>query len=210
MKLSLEDGEFLVKAARKSIEDHLREETEFEPSADYPEKMDENRGVFVTLNKYPSGELRGCVGFVEPIKPLITAVEEAAVLSATNDVRFPSLELEELENVTLEVTVLTKPELIETEEPREYLGKIEVGRDGLIVKAFGKVKKSGLLLPQVPTQYGWNPEKFLNQTCKKAGLLPKAWKSGDVEVHKFQGQLFSEQEPNGEVKEKSLGEVSET
>jgi uncharacterized protein (TIGR00296 family) len=107
----------------------------------------------------------------------------------------------ELDSILVEVTVLTKPELIKVKKPSEYPAQISIGRDGLIVEqSFYK----GLLLPQVPIEQGWNTEEFLSHTCIKAGLPPDAWFEKSTKISKFQGQIFTETKPHGSVKETCL------
>ncbi|MFC1728227.1 TIGR00296 family protein [Nanoarchaeota archaeon] len=176
--LTQEQGKKLISLARHSIETFLSK-TELELN-DYKE-FSEKQGVFVTLKI--NGELRGCIGFTEPIFPLYNAIAKAARAAAFEDPRFPSLEKEELEKIKIELSVLTKPELID----KDYT--IEVGKDGLIVQ-YGTY--SGLLLPQVATEQGWDSETFLEQTCAKAGLPTDTWKDRDCKVYKFQAQIFEE------------------
>lgn len=187
--LSLEDGKKLVKYARSVIEKHVKGE-----KIEDLENFEEKAGVFVTINLYPSHDLRGCIGIPEPVYPLRKAIKESAV-SACHDPRFPDLREEELDRIVIEVTVLTPPELMKC-EPTEYPKKIKIGRDGLMVE---KGIYKGLLLPQVPVEYKWNEEEFLSQTCIKAGLPPDAWFDKDTKVYKFQGEIFAEKEPRGEI-----------
>ena len=128
------------------------------------------------------------------------AIAEGAS-SAVNDPRFSPLRTDELNRVLIEVTVLTAPEPINVDKPEDYLSQIKIGRDGLIVEmGFNK----GLLLPQVPVEQGWDVEEFLSHTCMKAGLLPDAWFEKNIKVSRFSGQIFSETEPRGKVKEKKI------
>ena len=135
-----------------------------------------------------------------PVMSLEEAIIEGAT-SATHDPRFPPLSKDELENIIIEVTILSPPEKIDVENPEEYLKKIQIGRDGLIVEQ-GFYK--GLLLPQVPVEQGWDKEEFLSHTCMKAGLLPDAWFDKSTKISRFSGQVFTEVEPKGEIKEKKL------
>jgi len=202
-KLSLEEGEFLVRLARDAIVEYLksREKIEREPPSD---RLKEERGVFVTLKKHPSDELRGCIGFPEPVEPLVKATVEAAISAATNDPRFPPMrDPEEMKEVRVEVSVLTPPKRLEVDDPKEYLERIEIGRHGIIVR---RGANSGLLLPQVPVEEGWDEMEFLSHACLKAGLPPDAWCSSDCEVYVFEAQVFEEEEPEGEVREKELTE----
>lgn len=146
-------------------------------------KLEKKSGVFVTL--YLNGELRGCIGFIESNLPLWRSVAEAARLSAFEDSRFPPLKKEELGKVKFEISVLTESRKIEG----DFLKNIEIGSDGLIVEYAGH---SGLLLPQVAAEYGWNAEKFLEQTCLKAGVHKDAWREKICKIYKFQAQIFSE------------------
>ncbi|HEC76368.1 MAG TPA: TIGR00296 family protein [Thermoplasmatales archaeon] len=192
--VSQAEGEKLVKYARNVIENHVRgyEIGEIE-------NFDEKGGVFVTIHKYPSMHLRGCIGIPEPLYPLKKAIKESAI-SACHDPRFPDLREEELDEIVVEVTILTPPEIIKG-SPSEYKKNIEIGRDGLIAeRGFYR----GLLLPQVPVEYKWNEEEFLRNTCIKAGLLPDAWMNENVKIYKFQGEIFAEEEPHGKIKKIEL------
>ena len=200
-KLSDSDGVFLVKTARQAVTEFLSNGNRIKLEAEYEKKFSFDSGVFVTLNK-PDG-LRGCIGFPMPEKKLSRAIIEGAIAAATEDPRFPAVTTKELDNITFEVTVLTPPMEIDVSDPMEYLTKIKVGRDGLIIRhSF----YSGLLLPQVPSEYGWNVEEFLQHTCHKAGLEKDFWKSGKAKIEKFEGIVFKEETPNGEiVREKTYG-----
>ncbi len=197
--LTIEEGSEAVRLARRAIETYLEDGKKIEPPEDLEEIFTEDRGVFVTLNK--EGSLRGCIGRPMPQQSLVEGLIDSAISAATRDPRFPSLEPEELDAATVEVSVLTPPEEIEIRNKKECSEKIEVGRDGLIVKRGGR---EGLLLPQVPLDQGWDEEEFLSQTCVKAGLSPDTWVKTDVEIEKFSAQVFEEKEPNGEVVEEEL------
>lgn len=193
-----EDGEFAVRTARKVIESKVRNEPT--PDIDYMDKFEDKMGSFVTINKYPSEELRGCIGYPEPIFKLKKALEKAAE-NATNDPRFRPLQEDELDSVIVEVSLLTPPEEIEYDESSELPDLIECGRDGLVVS---RGPAQGLLLPQVPVDQGWDEETFLSHTCLKAGLREDAWKKGGCVIKKFQGIVYTEEEPNGEIVQKEL------
>ncbi|RLE54478.1 MAG: TIGR00296 family protein [Candidatus Methanomethylicota archaeon] len=205
--LTLEEGKFLVKLARRAVEEYLKRGIQIKPPSDVPEKLKEKRGVFVTINRIImiGGErtkrLRGCIGFPLPVMPLVEATIEAAISAATSDPRFKPMELQELSSVTFEVSVLTVPELIRVLHPKEYPSKIRIGVDGLIVER-GLFK--GLLLPQVAVEWNWTPEEFLSNCCIKAGLMPDAWLDEETRVYKFQAEIFEELEPEGEVIKKEL------
>ena len=194
--LSIEEGTLAVKTARKVIEEYVR--TNKVPEVGLPESFKELSGVFVTLKK--SGDLRGCIGYPYPDLSLHQALVESSMHAATKDPRFPRVRSSELDQITVEVTVLSEPELMRV-PPMERPGHIKVGRDGLIVE-HGLYR--GLLLPQVPLEWGWDAEEFLEQTCMKAGLYPDAWVDETTKVYQFSGQLFEEKEPRGEVEEKQF------
>jgi len=198
-----EHGEFLVKLAREAIETYLRGREVLRPPEGTPEELWEPMGVFVTLNKLVGGRkvLRGCIGFPYPEKPLVQATIEAAIASATEDPRFPPVELDEMDEIVVEVSVLTRPELVRVEDPRDYPKAIKVGRDGLIVER-GIFR--GLLLPQVPVEWGWDEKTFLSQCCMKAGLYPDAWLDPGTRIYCFQAIVFEEEEPRGPIRRREL------
>ena len=184
--LSTDEGKMAIRLARGAIEYVIAKKPK--PVLNLTPIFEDKRGIFVTLTK--AGELRGCIGFPYPVMPLGDAIEDAAVAAATGDPRFPPVRREELGSITLEVTILTVPVPILT-EPDKRPGTVEVGRHGLIVRGRGT---SGLLLPQVATEYGWDSTTFLDQTCIKAGLSERCWTSSNVEVLTFEGQIFTEHE----------------
>ncbi|RLF33889.1 MAG: TIGR00296 family protein [Thermoplasmata archaeon] len=187
--MQLEEGKTLVKYARNVIEGHVKGEPL--PELD---NFDGEAGAFVTLHTYPERMLRGCIGIPEPHYPLRRAIKEAAV-SACHDPRFPHLREDELDRIIVEVSVLTPPRPL-TCTPEEYSQHIVIGRDGLIVE---RGIYRGLLLPQVPVEYQWDEMEFLRQTCMKAGLPPDAWHDDMTKVYTFQGTVFSEERPRGDV-----------
>jgi len=194
IQLSDSDGVFLVKTARRAVTGFLSNGNRLKLESEREEKFSFNSGVFVTLNN-PDG-LRGCIGFPMPEKKLSHAIVEGAIAAATEDPRFPSVKTNELNDIVFEVTVLTPPVVVNVSDPTEYLEKIKVGRDGLIIRhSFS----SGLLLPQVPVEYGWNVEEFLQHTCEKAGLARDTWKNESVKIEKFEGIIFKEETPNGVI-----------
>ena len=193
-QLSDSDGVILVKTARKAVTEFLSNGNRMKLESDLEEKFSFNSGVFVTLNN-PNG-LRGCIGFPMPEKKLSHAIIEGAIAAATEDPRFSPVKTNELNYIVFEVTVLTPPIEIDVSDPMEYLEKIKVGRDGLIIRhSFS----SGLLLPQVPVEYGWDVEEFLQHTCEKAGLTRDTWKNESVKIEKFEGIIFKEETPNGAI-----------
>lgn len=198
MMLSSDEGKKAVNLARNVIEEYVKNHKL--SNVDLPDSFLENHGAFVTIHTYPDHDLRGCIGIPMPVMNLKDAIIEGAT-SATHDPRFPPLSENEFDEIIIEVTVLTKPEIIRVKQPREYLNEIEIGRDGLIVEQ-GFYK--GLLLPQVPVEQGWSKEDFLSHTCMKAGLLPDAWFDFDTKISRFGGQIFTEVTPHGAIKEKKL------
>lgn len=196
--LTKKEGEKAVKFARQIITNYV----EHKPLPKFIEEtiFSEKQGVFVTLHTFPNHMLRGCIGIPLPVMPLGQAIIEAAQ-SVTRDPRFPPLQPSEIDNVIIEVTILTQPQIIQINHPEDYLNEIEIGRDGLIVEQ-GFFK--GLLLPQVPVEQEWDKEEFLSQTCMKAGLPPDAWFENETKIFKFSGQIFSELKPHAEIQEKKI------
>ncbi|MEM4699692.1 MAG: TIGR00296 family protein [Candidatus Nezhaarchaeales archaeon] len=205
--LRLSEGEFLVRLARRAVEVYLAEGRQISPPEDAPERLRERRGVFVTINSFEPFEgrvfkrLRGCIGYPEPVLPLIEATIDAAISSATRDPRFRPLTIKELGRVVFEVSVLSPLEIIEVSKPTELPKKIKVGRDGLVVER-GPFK--GLLLPQVAVEWGWDEETFLSEACMKAGLFPDAWLLEGTKVYRFEAEIFEELEPGGKVIKREL------
>lgn len=198
LNVSDEDGRLLVTTARNAIEDYVRDYKRIKPSKDLSEKFYEKCGVFVTINKCEHGEknLRGCIGYPYPDKPLIEAIIDSGIAAAVEDPRFEPLPVDELDEILIEVSVLTPSELIAVKSPREYPSKVKVGEDGLIFKC---VWGSGLLLPQVPVEYNWDAEEFLSHTCMKAGASPDSWLLPNVKIYKFSCIIAMELEPRGRV-----------
>ena len=192
------DGELAVRIARDAVEAHV-ESRALSPFS-VPAHFSENVGVFVTLNQHPDGLLRGCIGYPSPFFSLIKALLKAAE-GACEDPRFPPLRNEEVDLVVVEVSLLTKPELIEPKRPKDYAKHIVIGEDGIIV-AQGPVR--GLLLPQVPIEWGWDAEEFLSEGCMKAGLLADAWLDESTRIYKFQSDVFAEIQPRGHVTRRNL------
>ena len=195
--VSLEQAKKLISLARDSIKAGFSSR-EPKVSKAIVNGFSEPRGVFVTITI--NGQLRGCIGFPEPVHALYRGIIEGAKSAAFHDPRFPPLSKEEFSNVAIEISVLTVPTLVEVRNPEEYFKKVIVGKDGLIVRG---VFSSGLLLPQVAVEYKWDTKTFLEQTCVKAGLPANEYLDYDkCRVYKFQSEVFSEQSPEGEVVQK--------
>ena len=191
--ISENDGKILVKMARTVVTKYLTDNTKI-LDHDFKEKFSFNAGVFVTIND-KSG-LRGCIGYPLAVKKLSDALTDAAISASTDDPRFPSIIQNELNDLVFEVTILSETEEISASLSDEIIQEIKIGRDGLIIE---KNFQSGLLLPQVPVEYNWNVVDFLNHTCHKAGLPNGSWKDKDTKISKFQGIIFREILPNGEI-----------
>lgn len=204
-EFSVEEGTMLINFARDNIEFFLRNDRRIPIPNLIKEKFTNKYGAFVTLNKYnvQGNPLRGCIGYIEPKYSLYDVIHKVSINSAIEDPRFPSVTYEEMDNIIIELSILTPPKLIEINDPKEYLNNIVIGRDGLIVE---KGMRRGLLLPQVPIDHdrNWDIETFLSQTCVKAWLDGQAWKDLSTKVYSFQAILFEEKEPRGEVVRKYL------
>jgi AmmeMemoRadiSam system protein A len=177
--LSKDQQIFLLQLARKAITHYLEKGKPLQIKPD-DEELEEKRGAFVTLKV--DDQLRGCIGYPLPYKSLFETIIDAAVSAATQDFRFQSLELNELPKTKIEISVLSLP------EPIKDISKIEVGKHGIIIS---KGLNKGLLLPQVPMEWGWDLDTYLNHGCLKAGLEEDAWRKG-VHIEIFSAQVFSE------------------
>lgn len=184
MMINETQGKKLLKLARNSIESYFSgSELDFE---NYKKEFKEKQGVFVTLTE--NEELRGCIGFPYPMLSLAEAIVRAAQAAAFEDSRFLPLRKEELSKIKIEISVLTIPEEIKCKKEK-IPEEIKIGEEGLIVQL---ERNSGLLLPQVATEYKWKEREFLEHTCEKAGLDKDAWKEKNCSVFKFQAQIFDE------------------
>jgi uncharacterized protein len=203
--LSLDDGRAAVRWARAALATGLGADAGSPrvPVVDPPDApvFREPRGVFVTLKRHPSGDLRGCIGYPLPHLPLATAIARSAVAAATEDPRFAPVPRKELDRLTVEVSVLTVPVPLTASTPAGMIAEVTIGRDGLIVEGRGT---SGLLLPQVGPEQGWTSEELLDGTCEKAGLPAGAWRDPRVRVRRFEAEVFAETTPGGTV-ERALG-----
>ena len=180
--LTLEEKRQLMEIARASVECAVRGEPipDFVPVS---ETLEQDRGAFVTLTI--DGRLRGCIGYIVPVKPLYLTVEEVAQSAALRDPRFPPVSIGELPLLEYEISALSPVRIIQD------VGEIEVGKHGLIIR---RGFNQGLLLPQVASGYGWNVKQFLEQTCRKAGLPIDAWKKEGTEISVFSAEVFEEGE----------------
>ncbi|UCD01292.1 MAG: TIGR00296 family protein [Promethearchaeota archaeon] len=204
-EFSLEEGRMLIRFARENIEFFLRNNRRIPIPEVIKERFSDNYGAFVTLNKYNviGNPLRGCIGYIEPTYSLYDVIHKVSISSAIEDPRFSSVSIEEMDNIVIELSILTPPKLLEVDDPKQYVDKIVIGRDGLIAE---KGMRRGLLLPQVPVEHGrnWDVETFISQTCSKAWLDSNAWKDKNTKIYSFQAILFEEKEPRGEIIRKYL------
>ncbi len=181
--LDKDQQRFLLKLARDSIKHYLEKGEHLDVEAEKG-VLKEYRGAFVTIKH--NHQLRGCIGYPTPSYPLYKTIIEAAIMAAAKDPRFHPVDEEEFPDIDIEISVLSVPKKIKD------TSKIEVGKHGIIIS---KGYHSGLLLPQVPTEYGWDLETYLRHGCLKAGLEEDAWKKGaDIEI--FTAQVFSEKDFN--------------
>jgi len=180
MNLTREEKKYLLNLSRKiiSLESQGKE---FKEEDFFSTTLKQHTGLFVTLNK--SHQLRGCIGYVEGLKPLQMAVKEMSLAAAFEDPRFPPVAGDEIENIDIEISVLSPLETIS--DP----GQIEIGKHGIIIEQ-GLMR--GLLLPQVATEYDWDVKTFLEQTCQKAGISDDAWKDESTKIRIFSAEIFSE------------------
>jgi len=170
----------LLRIARESLRAAVRGER-YQPQTDDPD-LREPGAAFVTLKE--RGELRGCIGTIEPREPLYLNVAHMARASALEDPRFPPVRPAEAGDLTIEISVMSPPEMTDP-------SKVEVGVHGCIIE---RGAKRGLLLPQVPVEWGWDREEFLDHTCMKAGLPRGSWRSGDCKLYTFAAEVFGEEE----------------
>lgn len=176
--LSEQEKKTLHHIAKTVIENRARGKAVQEFTVD-SSTLKENRGAFVTINK--KGQLRGCIGYIEGHGPLYKTIEEMAEAAAFRDPRFIPVTEKEIPDLDIEISVLTPLKKITD------VNEIEVGKHGIYIK---KGWYSGLLLPQVATEYGWDRQTFLEHTCLKAGLPTHAWKDKGTEIYIFSADIF--------------------
>ena len=185
--LSAEDKDFLLNLARRTLEQYLKEDT---VSAIDAEKISpllkEIRGCFVTLKK--DGNLRGCIGYIQPRRPLCDCVMENAINAATRDGRFPKVGLDELGALTIEISVLTVPENLAIKNRNDLLNRLTSGRDGVILT---QGLRKATFLPQVWEHFP-DKESFLNALCQKGRMASGCWKKESTKVFTYQAEVFQE------------------
>lgn len=175
--------DFILKLARETIETYVKEGKKILIPKNYPKELDEKRGVFVTL--YKNKDLRGCMGIPYPEMSLIEAVIEASIC-VCSDPRFPLLSKEELKDILIEISILTKPEPIKAKNIKK---EVKIGKHGLMIK---KGFQGGLFLPQVPVEQNWNMDEYLENLCYKAGLTADSWLDPDCKLYKFETEILKE------------------
>ncbi len=182
LKLTLGQKRELLLVAREAIEDRLGMEEKIPAPSLGDEVFSQNYGLFVTITMH--GELRGCIGYVEGVKPIREAVKDMAIQAAFHDPRFYPLRKSEYGGIDIEISILYPIEEVTDIE------SIEVGRDGLVMeRGFNR----GLLLPQVASERHWTRERFLNETCRKAGMESYCWENG-AKIYKFEAEVFNEKD----------------
>lgn len=189
--LAKKEKDYLLSLARQAIINNLTERNNLSPEISELSELKklnspllEHLGCFVTL-KTLKGQLRGCIGVIEFERPLIENVINYAVIASQEDPRFAPVQLHELNELYLEISVMGKIEKVPS------LESIIVGKHGLIVK---QGRRQGLLLPQVPIEWAWNLTQFLEHTCQKAGLKNEAYKDPQTEIYYFTAEVFGEQD----------------
>lgn len=195
MIISDEDGRHLLALARETLRESFKESGN--RAASLMTDLDkgpfrEKQGVFVTLEK--KGGLRGCIGTIEPVKPILDAVVDNARHAAFHDTRFNPLTPDELKDVTIEISILTPPRKLNYNSAQDLVQRLRPGVDGVILARGGR---RATFLPQVWDQLP-TPESFLSQLCLKAGLSSRSWKSGDLEISIYQVRSFAEDERSAE------------
>jgi len=180
-KLDDDEKKELLRIARATLREFLRTGRP-PPGKPHRETLLENAGAFVTLHL--GRQLRGCIGTLIEATPLYKTIQDMAIAAASRDPRFPPVADDELEDLTIEISVLSD------RQPLEDPTRLEVGTHGLTIDARGR---RGLLLPQVATEQGWDARTFLEHVCAKAGLPSDTWQDPHSELETFTAQVFNEQ-----------------
>jgi AmmeMemoRadiSam system protein B/AmmeMemoRadiSam system protein A len=179
--LNKAEQDHLMHIAKESVEYAVREGQVYECTGGNFEKLNQDRGAFVTLNK--GGHLRGCIGYTSAVQPLYETVRSVAISAALKDPRFPAVKESELDQLSYEISVLSPFHHVKS------MDQIQVGKHGLLIK---RGQYEGLLLPQVGSDNGWDTRTFLRQTCRKAGLPENAWEDEDTDIFIFSAFVFGE------------------
>ena len=173
----------LLRVARQSLENFLKNGERIQFPTEIPELL-EKRAVFVTLRNMETGDLRGCIGQSKPRYPLIDAVAKTAISSAVDDTRFPSLKLDELPNLLIEINLISP---LAPSKPED----VKIGKHGLMIN---KGSKGALFLPEVAVSNGWDLHTFLEELCRKANLPEGIWHDREVELYVFESEAWGENE----------------
>jgi hypothetical protein len=194
--ITLREGTQLVKLARTAAVSFIKNKK----IITFTNNSNRTAGVFVTIylvnNMNSEKNLRGCIGYVFPSQNIYDSVIAAAINAATEDPRFIAISEKELDDLIFEVSVLSKPALIQVENTDVSLSNIVIGRDGLILESrYG----SGLFLPQVPVEQKWNIREYITNLCHKAGAPSDAWLLPDSKLYTFCSLIFREKLPNREI-----------
>jgi hypothetical protein len=182
--LNVHERSELLALARKSVEHAVREGKLYDADASSSELLNQERGAFVTLKE--SGELRGCIGYTSSLKPLYLTVRDTATYAALRDPRFPPVSASELPKLEYEISVLSP--LRRVLDVRQ----VKVGQHGLLMK---DDTHEGILLPQVPVEEKWDRQKFLEETCAKAGMRAGCWKDESTDIFQFTAVVFGDTPP---------------
>ncbi|MEK7408908.1 MAG: AmmeMemoRadiSam system protein B [Acidobacteriota bacterium] len=182
--LGQRERETLLALARKTVETAVRQRKLYDGATPVFDSLAAERGAFVTLKR--KGQLRGCIGYPSPVKPLFLTVRDVAAMAAVRDERFPPVTAAELGELEYEISVLAPLRRVLD------VNEIQTGRDGLVVR---KGAREGLLLPHVATEQSWDRMTFLQQTCLKAGLPPSAWQDPDTDIFSFTALVFGDHQP---------------
>lgn len=180
MNFTDEEKREMLSIARKALETYAKDRCHGKTNPEH-KRLQEKGAAFVTITK--SGALRGCIGHIEARLPLHLCVREMAIAAGFEDSRFTEIMLDEIDNIEIEISVLSA--LVPINGPED----IVIGRDGLNII---RNPRSGLLLPQVSTKYQWDPKTFLEETCLKAGLKANDWEDPDTNIFRFEAEVFSE------------------
>jgi len=202
---NLEEGAYLVKLARRAVEEFIKSRRVLKPPEDTPSRLlKDNYGVFTTIETVKENgttELRGCIGFPRGNVNTARATINSALAAAFDDPRFAPLDPSELDSVLFEVSVLSPLEEARFSSPRELVNMVKVGVHGLVIE---RGMYSGLLLPQVPVEYCWDTVMYLDEACEKAYLSPECWAEEGTRVYIYEAQVFRERKPRGEIYERNL------
>jgi len=177
-------ADYLIKLARNAVEQYIETNKKITPTLK-DQELNEEAGVYVTLKSFPEEELRGEIGYPYPMGEISSNIIDNAISAALHDPRFPSIKKDELNTIIFEISILSRPKILTVSSPEDYISKIKIGKNGLIIKY-------------------WGAKEFLCQTCQKAGLPKEMWKRPTVEIYTFEAEIIKEEKPLGKVIKKRL------